>query len=70
MIEMADLRLERPIFKTSTPSMTMLPVGSANLKRAVMRLDLPAPVRPTIPIFSLALVLRLSPFRTVGSVSA
>ena len=42
----------------------------ACLKSAVMMLDLPAPVRPTIPIFSLRRVLKFSPFSTNGSVSA
>lgn len=33
-------------------------------KRVLMRVDLPHPVRPTIPIFSLALMLKDKPFRT------
>ncbi len=70
MIEMAERRLSSPILRTSTPSMIMLPVGSARRNRAVIMLDLPAPVRPTIPIFSQGLVFRLSPFSTRGSVAA
>ena len=31
------------------PSIVNIPSGSANRKRACMREDLPAPVRPTIP---------------------
>ena len=40
-----------PKSRHSTPSILMLPVGSASLNRAAIRDDLPAPVRPTIPIY-------------------
>ena len=51
-------------------NMTMLPVGSARRNRAVSKLDFPAPVLPTIPIFSCFLILKLTPFSTSLSPSA
>ena len=45
------------------PSMRIVPVGSASLNKAVIKDDLPAPVRPIIPIFSLAPVLKLIFFK-------
>ena len=39
-------------------------VGSTMRNRVLMRVDLPQPVRPTMPIFSLGLMLRVRPFRT------
>ena len=44
-------------------SIRIVPVGSASLNKAVINVDLPAPVRPTIPIFSLAAVLKLICFK-------
>ena len=39
-----------------TLSIRIVPVGSANLNKAVINEDFPAPVLPTIPILSLAAV--------------
>ncbi len=50
---------------SSWPSMTTRPpVGSTMRKRVLIRVDLPQPVRPTMPIFSRGLMLRLKPFST------
>lgn len=49
----------------SWPSIiTRPPVGSTIRKRVLIRVDLPQPVRPTMPIFSRGLMLRLKPFST------
>ena len=49
----------------SWPSMTTRPpVGSTIRKRVLIRVDLPHPVRPAMPIFSWGLMLRLKPFST------
>ena len=49
----------------SWPSITTRPpVGSTMRKRVLIRVDLPHPVRPTMPIFSRGLMLRLNPFST------
>jgi hypothetical protein len=39
-------------------------VGSTNLKKESANVDLPLPVLPTTPIFSLALTVNVSPFNT------
>ena len=39
-------------------------VGSTMRNKVLMRVDLPQPVRPTMPIFSRGLMLRVRPFRT------
>lgn len=45
------LKSLKPILEISRPSILMYPVlASKNLKKAVIIVDLPAPVRPTIPI--------------------
>lgn len=42
---------------TSIPSIVIAPLkGSTNRKRAVVRVDFPAPVRPTIPTYVLYLI--------------
>ena len=41
----------RPMSRHSIPSIFILPFGSASLKNEAIRDDLPAPVRPTIPIY-------------------
>ena len=46
-MEILALRSWRPSLRASTPSMTILPVGSASRKRAVTILDLPAPGKIT-----------------------
>lgn len=54
-----------PIVEISIPSITMLPpAASIILKSERVRLDLPAPVRPTIPTFSSGLTEKVMPFRT------
>ncbi len=55
MIEMHCRRSWSPISWTRIPSIQMSPVGSVILKRAETRELFPAPVRPTIPIFSCGL---------------
>ena len=41
-----------PILEISTPSMTIFPPADSRIRnRATVRLDLPAPVRPKIPIW-------------------
>ncbi|KAH3683180.1 hypothetical protein WICPIJ_005849 [Wickerhamomyces pijperi] len=48
---MACLKFFNPMDVTSMPSILMYPVsGSRNLNKAVMMVDFPAPVLPTIPI--------------------
>ena len=44
-------------------SIRIVPVGSASLNKAVINVDLPAPVRPTIPTLSLGAVLKLIFFK-------
>ena len=46
-------------------SIKIFPVGSESLNRAVIRDDFPAPVLPTIPIFSFLPVLKLTFFKLV-----
>ena len=41
----------RPMSRHSIPLIFMLPFGSASLKNEATKEDLPAPVRPTIPIY-------------------
>lgn len=47
---MLDLRSIKPTLDVSMPSMEMVPSGVVSLKMEEMMEDLPAPVRPTIPI--------------------
>ena len=54
-----------PILLMFMSSIKIVPVGSDSLNRAVISEDLPAPVRPTIPILSLASVLKLIFFRMI-----
>lgn len=49
MIEIFDLRSCKPTVAVSTPSIVMVPSVAANRNREAMRVDLPAPVLPTIP---------------------
>ena len=52
MMEMRERSTSRPILEISTPSMEMEPLAASTiLKIAVVSVDLPAPVRPTIPIY-------------------
>ena len=41
-----------PKFRHSTPSILILPPGSASRNKVAIRDDLPAPVLPTIPIYT------------------
>ena len=52
MIERFFLTVWRSIWQISKPSMKIWPEGWANRKRHEIREDLPAPVRPTTPIWS------------------
>ena len=51
MMEILDRRSCNPMLLVSIPSIKIFPSGSLNRKRAEISDDLPAPVRPTIPIF-------------------
>lgn len=52
----------------SMPSMTILPpANSANRRKLIPRVDLPLPVLPIRPIFSLALMSNEMPWMTDGS---
>mmetsp|Transcript_3154 Transcript_3154/g.11356 ORF Transcript_3154/g.11356 Transcript_3154/m.11356 type:complete len:219 (-) Transcript_3154:3410-4066(-) len=58
----------RPISAMLTPSMRMLPLAASHMRSSEEDSDdLPAPVRPTIPIFSPALIVKLMSFTTSGS---
>lgn len=50
IMEILDLKSFNPTVAMSTPSISMAPSMGANLKREAIKEDLPAPVRPTIPI--------------------
>lgn len=59
-----------PIFEISTLSIIILPsVASINRKNERANVDLPLPVLPTIPTFSIGLIEKVKPFNT-GSRSA
>jgi hypothetical protein len=63
-------RSSSPIVEVLSPSMIMLPlVGSIIRNKASVRLDFPAPVRPTTPIFSCGLIERLMSLSTRSSPS-
>lgn len=48
---MRERNTSSPTVEISTPSMEIEPLDASTiLKMAVVRVDLPAPVRPTIPI--------------------
>ena len=65
MIAIFSLRFCKLIFKISTPSMNIWPeAASTILQRARQRVDLPAPVLPTTPIFWFACILNEMLFRT------
>ena len=51
IIDTFSLKSCNPISLIDTPSIFILPCGSARRNKADIRDDLPAPVRPTIPIF-------------------
>ena len=51
MNETLDLKSCSPTSVISTPSILMVPFGSASLRRAANKDDFPAPVWPTIPTF-------------------
>jgi hypothetical protein len=60
-----DLKSYNPNLLTSTLSIKIVPsTGSMSRKRAKVREDFPAPVRPTIPTFSLGLTSRVIFLRT------
>ena len=63
MIDIFFRKSCRPIFPISILSIRILPVGSESLNKAVIREDFPAPVLPTIPILSLAAVLKFIFFK-------
>mmetsp|Transcript_3292 Transcript_3292/g.10314 ORF Transcript_3292/g.10314 Transcript_3292/m.10314 type:complete len:293 (+) Transcript_3292:286-1164(+) len=64
---MRERRSCRPMAEMSSPSMnTERAPGSTRRQMATMRLLLPAPVRPTTPIFSPARTSKVSPLSTSG----
>ena len=63
IIEMFFRKSCNPWFRMLTLSIRIFPVGSDSLNKAVINDDFPAPVRPTIPILSLASVLKLMFFK-------
>ncbi len=65
MMVSADLSLPSPSCEMVSPSMLMdPPADSIILNRARVSEDFPAPVRPTIPIFSPEDTLQSMPFST------
>jgi hypothetical protein len=50
MIAILDRKSWRPIDLLSMPSIIICPSGSASLNKEAISDDLPAPVRPTMPI--------------------
>ncbi len=65
---MLDLRSFSGISTIVFPSIRIAPVlGYTNLRIDEVIVDFPAPVRPTTPIFSPALIVKVSFFRTEGS---
>ena len=70
MMVSLDLRVCRPRPAISTLSIKTFPsAASTILKKASVRDDFPAPVRPTTPIFSPPETLKFSPLRTRSSPS-
>lgn len=60
----------RPIFEISMLSIMILPPsGSVNRNKAWIKVDLPLPVRPTIPIFFPPGNLQVTSWRTTGRFS-
>jgi len=69
-MERRDLRSCNPMVEVSSPSMLMLPpAGSMMRNKLNVRELFPAPVRPTMPTFSLGLISRLMSFNTRSSPS-
>ncbi|KAH3666043.1 hypothetical protein OGAPHI_004232 [Ogataea philodendri] len=67
IIDNPFLSVLRPSLEMSRPSMVMLPLSrSTNLKKLVMIVDFPAPVRPTTPTFSPELTWKETPSMTLG----
>ena len=65
MIVSLDLSVPRPIFETSMPSIKIDPSADSRIRNnANVSEDFPAPVRPTIPIFSPEEILNVTPLRT------
>ena len=63
MIDILFRKWFNPMSEMLILSIKIFPVGSESLNRAVISDDFPAPVLPTIPIFSFSLVLKLIFFR-------
>ena len=71
MIARRERRAWRFMVEMSSPSMWILPsLASRKRKSASVRLDFPAPVRPTTPMRSLRSMLKERPFKTGGRSSA
>ena len=60
IIDSFSLKQCNPISLIDTPSMLIIPCGSASRNKADINDDLPAPVRPTIPTYLERKVLVLS----------
>ena len=65
MIDILFRKWFNPMSEMLILSIKIFPVGSESLNRAVISDDFPAPVLPTIPIFSFSLVLKLMFFRII-----
>ena len=61
------ISLDIPTEEISSSSINILPSSiSASLNNATAKLDLPAPVLPAMPIFSLAFMVNDTPLSTKG----
>ena len=70
MIVILSLRSESPIVEMSTPSIIILPPELSMIRQIERQsVDFPAPVRPTTPIFSPALMCKFNP-QSTSSVSS
>lgn len=63
MTEIFDLNARNDIVLVSISSTAILPSKSVNLRSPRRRDDFPAPVRPTMPIFSLGSTVNDTPFK-------
>ena len=65
MIDILFRKWFKPMSEMLILSIKIFPVGLESLNRAVISDDFPAPVLPTIPIFSFSLVLKLTFFKII-----
>lgn len=70
MIVILSLKSDSPSFEISAPSILILPPHPSIIRQSArQRVDFPAPVLPTTPIFSPGLICKLSP-QSTSSVSS